>query len=335
MGGPDMQGTSRDRRARKPAGLVYHVIIAMAILQPSCFVFIGEPPPRYSPMGFAMSADGATVASALARRWGRDFTAVWRVSDPMHAVRFPYSSRVALSPDGSTIAMALGGDVILMSTRSRKRTMHLQAPGESVGHIAFSPSARTLAVYGGGRVCMVSLESGQVRHSFEVDTERVPRLAFSDDSQQLAVAGSTKLLLWDAASSRIVWSVPQRVPWADWMVFSGDGQLLAAVDDDAVAVWETRSGNLRWTRSLDSYSVNVPLRTVAVAFSIDGHRLVVVGDRGNTLTCDALTGNPLGTTDGDCSIVVLGGITPSRELLIGVGYGTYLLAKEIAAEAWQ
>jgi WD40 repeat protein/tRNA A-37 threonylcarbamoyl transferase component Bud32 len=198
-------------------------------------------------------------------------------------------SRLALSPDGRTLAAA----------RARSRIVEL-----------------------------VDLEMGEVRRRL-TNSSPSTALAWSGDGALLAVATTDgRLLVWRAASGRRQISLPAVSAPAHSLAFNPDGTLLAVAYADRVVrlldVTAIRSvfffrcdshqigfdttgarlgpmlrnselGWLEMQRPAEFYEVNTGNTTVELAgcqFSPDG-RLLVCGTMTNVLFCDAATGAPL------------------------------------------
>src|SRR5262249_36305374 len=102
---------------------------------------------------------------------------------------------IALSPDGSRLAMVLGpeggaghkpGQVGLYEAATGKRLWALEAPPHGFRAAAFSADGRSLATGGwDGAVCVWEARTGRLRARFAGHTRPVRALSFSHDGSLL------------------------------------------------------------------------------------------------------------------------------------------------------
>jgi RNA polymerase sigma factor (sigma-70 family) len=214
-----------------------------------------------------LSPDGRSVATV---EWDGD--AVIRIHDlatgkvilslGKPAARF---SRLAYSPDGTTLASA-GSDLVIrlwdLSKRQEIRQFH--GPKVLITCLALSPDGRLLAA-------VDSHESGTTHkvHLWDLASGRelpplgreavIDSIAFSPDARILAVAGrGPGIELWEVASGKRI----HKLNWAEirreWyltpgstqqMAFSNDGRLLASggsgkrPEDHAIHLWDVVTGH--------------------------------------------------------------------------------------------
>jgi WD40 repeat protein len=214
------------------------------------------------------------------------------------AWRTDSAGRVALSPDGNTLAVYDYGkthEVRLWNVRTGKPDRVLGKARENLWVIAFSPDGRLVAAGGDERVIHVwdVREGKEVRRIEGVD-HRVMRLCFSPDGKALACgmdpqgdAGSEPTLrLWDVASGKELRSFARRACVGS-LAFSPEGKVMASGDGDwggrsdlggqseaSVRLWDTTTG-----KELCQHSMPGSTEVRAVAFSPDGKLIASGGAR--------------------------------------------------------
>ncbi|WP_406488118.1 helix-turn-helix domain-containing protein [Streptomyces phaeochromogenes] len=180
------------------------------------------------------------------------------------------SSRAALSPDGTRLAIAGGkGSVrIWHLSTGALHTVHT-GHGRSVRTLEFSPDGRTLAVAGIGtsdeQVTLLDSATGRTQRSIRPNGGPLS-LAFSPDGHTLATASGSNGLAktWDARTGRLQDSFRVGSEVAS-LAFSSSGRTLATSSVRGVQLWDLAT---RQTR------VTLPIRSpAAVAFSPDGQTL--------------------------------------------------------------
>ena len=181
-----------------------------------------------------------------------------------------------LSPDGSVVAVAEGGEIVLRDVCTRRQVASLStahAESWNLG-VMFSPDGTTLASFRhmGGAVKLWDVSTGQLLASLSPEGSRWSGhgagVVFSRDGDILASFGRDGTIrLWDVAARRekaVLRGPPER---ADGSVvtrvcFSPDGSLLAAsaeAHQGLVSLWDVRTK--RELATIDGHSA---------AFSPDG-----------------------------------------------------------------
>jgi WD40 repeat protein len=165
----------------------------------------------------------------------------------------PEVSPVALSPDGRTLAMAVGGG------------NHRQT------------------------VCLFETATGGERHLFPAHREGVLRLAVSRDGRRIASTGpDERVCLWDRHSGKLLrrWEHPERAVDVD---FSPDGKWVAAASRARVVLWDTATGKevKRWKAPGAEIELDPLSRGL---FTPDGKRFVTGGGSAPVEVRDVATG---------------------------------------------
>lgn len=192
------------------------------------------------------------------------------------------------------------------------RTLGDQGSG-NIRAVAFSPDGHILAVAEDGAIRLWDVSSGSLLRTLNGDPQSVQSVAFSPDGHILASGGFDDLVkVWDVASGRQLYSFSNHAI-ADKVSFSPDGRTLASTTDmyafafapdgrtavvsspRPVRLWDVttgreagllqskaQTGRIDYLRVLDVANRR-ELRVLpgfvekAVAFSPDGHLLVIAG----------------------------------------------------------
>ena len=188
--------------------------------------------------------------------------------------------RLALSPDGRTIAATDGTSLHLLNGRANRSF----SEGDSyIGSLAFSADGRTLAFVGNGpKLLLLDIETGQVTNR-ELNVNRASVLAFSPDGRQFAVStAGWNVALWDAKTWTKIrefsrFSDEIGFGFLGELAFSPDGRWLAAaaLPANGALVWDVETG-------LPYLHLREAKQTDCVAFSPCG-RLIATGSTDSKL----------------------------------------------------
>jgi WD40 repeat protein len=205
-----------------------------------------------------------------------------------HPLAEPRLFIAALSPhDGRTLALwSSDGPVELLDLVSGRRRPIGQDEG-GTWSIRFSPDGMTLATGGEDSVKLWDMASGQLRETLHGHEARVLGLRFSPDGRTLYSAGSKSVIAWDLEGAnrlgRPLSLFDGRFPYRpeatspDVLAVSRDGTLLAApvpTAPDHLTLLDLHDPH-RARRQLAPAVGQIS----ATAFSPDGKRLAVAGDR--------------------------------------------------------
>ncbi len=211
---------------------------------------------------FAYSPDGRTVAAGCL-----DGTVwLWEIPSPGEVVereaRRPratlpaeYSGRVALSPDGKTLAVFKGDKAHLLDPGTREERLTLEGNGTSLWPFAFSADGSVLATGGRpGEIRLWDLKTGKLRATFGGDSESahdLHALAFSPDGKTLALArnadeGTIRLL--DARTGKEQATFQGHTRNVCSLAFSPEGKtLVSGGEDHQIKWWDVTTRKERFT----------------------------------------------------------------------------------------
>jgi RNA polymerase sigma factor (sigma-70 family) len=217
--------------------------------------------------------DGATLFSLGADRMLR----VWDVATGKELRRHDAGGwALALSPDGKTLALALGREAVLWEAATGKVLRRLAHPVD-VSALAFTPDGNTLLARDGGgdgRVRLWDVATGKEVRALAGHHGGVYALAVAPGGKTLASGGDDHVLrLWDLASGKELRRLGPPGVYASRLAFRRDGKVLFAVaGQNALRAWDTASGQEILT------GVGHRAAITAVSFTPDGRRVATVGE---------------------------------------------------------
>ncbi len=225
----------------------------------------------FSEDGRALAALGGGNEGVFVSLWDPQTGVTRHLKDPADKgtsleYRDNYDRRIAISPDGATVAGQTDQETLRLwdskTGRSRKIANHRC--------FALSSDGRLLATVSASQTVSVHvLAAGQERR-MAGDAGPLRSLAFSPDGQSIGAAGDDGLVrLWRVTTGeqRILRGHSGKV---DYVVFSRDSRNLASFGEDrTLRLWDVASGDVRTLRGHRK-----PIR--GVAFSPDGGTIASV-----------------------------------------------------------
>jgi WD40 repeat protein len=188
--------------------------------------------------------------------------------------------RVALSPEGDLLAMALqldqGHELVVWDVKEGRQQAAVRLPrGESATCLAFSPDGKKLAAALFAGACVALYESRELKEVKRVARQKasVNTVAFSPDGKTLATSSFPgQVAVWDLAEDRELWHGSGTLAHADRqpLVFSPDGKWLVAATRGRMVLLDAATGKVR------AKVTKTPNASSAPAFSPDGKYLAVV-----------------------------------------------------------
>ncbi|WP_112261516.1 TIR domain-containing protein [Lentzea terrae] len=172
---------------------------------------------------------------------------------PKEIVRIGRPGDTAISADGNTIAVAVGGSTIELWDVSGKLRGTLTARGEAVSTMRFAPRGSVLAVTTADQTVQLWNATNLELYSVLTGADlHVQALAFAQDASMLAVGDITGGVdLWDVTDlvqPRAGPSLPGHIGGVQALAFRADSRVLAsaAVDgspqQDVVRLWQVLAG---------------------------------------------------------------------------------------------
>jgi len=184
---------------------------------------------------------------------------------------------LAVSPDGTLVALGLEGRVVLWRLPQMQPVAVLKPYGNIVTALDFSPDGQTLLVGSWDRqLDLWDVNAVQKLRSLVGHTDTIEDATFSPDGRWVASGGTdNRLLLWDAQTGALL---DERAlgSWVTNVDFSPDGQqLAAAVWNQPMLIWQMgQDGRLS---SDPLYAIRRPADAwvLDVTYAPDGRALVL------------------------------------------------------------
>jgi WD40 repeat protein len=225
------------------------------------------------------------------------------IGDSVGAITGARSHAVAISPDGTQVAIAGFKETAMYDLKTRNQqwqidTSNIYKHPPTVKALAFSPDGKLLATYGnGGRISIRNAETGEEIHRFEGGVH-IPAglvsfcndgIAFSPDGKLFAAGSFGKegegskpgeLRIWDAEKGKLmhVWKTKESVQDGKdnaaihGIAFSPDSRRIAiACSDGDVWIWDIA------TKQVSEKLKGHRSRVRRVTFSPDGRHLASAG----------------------------------------------------------
>jgi WD40 repeat protein len=187
---------------------------------------------------------------------------------------------LALSPDGNTLAVSNGSEVILWDLDRNRALRSISAA--AARSLCFSPDGKQLAGGVGDSVCLWEVASGrQLAPDPKIAATSAPKLTLSADGRLLAVggrymadSGARAVQVWDFRSGQLLRRLGAQELSIQQLAFVPGRHLLAVLGNDGnVCLWDAGSGQQR--RRLTA-AHEKKARSSCLAVSPDG-RLLAVG----------------------------------------------------------
>ena len=211
-----------------------------------------------------------------------------------------YVTCVAISPDGSLLAVARNAVIELADLASGDALRLLSGHTRPVNGVAFSPDGTLLATASTDSTARIwDTTTGQARTTLTGHNGAVTGVAFSPDGTLLATASYDHTArIWDTATGQARTTLTGHNGAVNGVAFSPDGTLLATASTDGTArIWDTATAQARTTLT----GHNSPV--TGVAFSPDGTLLATASYDHTARIWDTATARPAppspATTAGD------------------------------------
>jgi WD40 repeat protein len=219
---------------------------------------------RYVGRGELLVASG-TRASLLRSRDGKS------LQDFDHGASI---ADVAVSPDGSRVAIVGGGHLSLFDRTTGNRVDEFSHPGAGTA-IAFASDGHTFATGSAEGVSRIWSLAGKVIHEFGGHRAAITDVAFDAPGSRLATAsrdGTARL--WNLRTSRGERTLVGHNDDVNSVAFSPDGtEVLTAGNDHDAILWNARTGAIRQRLVWHFGGVN------DAEFSPDGRWIVTAGPK--------------------------------------------------------
>jgi WD40 repeat protein/Flp pilus assembly protein TadD len=271
-------------------------------------------------LSLAFSADGETLATASADQCLK----LWQMPSGVMRTSVSnldeYAFAVALSPDGTTLAVGGGypwdqkAMLKLWDVRTASWLRSLTGSRGTVLSLAFAPDGQTLASAGLDPVVRLwDVHSGNERAALRGHTEAVWSVAFDPTGRRVASCGwDGTARVWDTLAPQNVEIITNADAYS--LAFSPDGKRLAAGGTHVHLI----DLDTRTTTTLPGYSND----DVICAFSPDGKLLAAAGMNGVVTLWDTSSWTKIADLKGDGAKVWGFAFSPDSRTLAAGSEGT-------------
>ena len=263
---------------------------------------------------FSPSGDAVFSSWGGLRRWETSTRQLnGSTNDDLHG-------RVALSPDGKTLAVCQRYDVALWDVATWKSRALLKGHTSWVRDVAYSPDGTTLV--SGSNDGTARLWDPVTRKSKRTIAINRPVSAvdFAPDGKTIAIATRNEFAdLWDPETGRRMLALQRGDPasitgFAWWIGYSPDGQTVGVASQTGIIrLYDRVSGDLRAT--LQGHT----RRCLDAAFFPDGRTLASVSDDGTVRLWDTATGQETGALTGHKGGAYAVAVSPAGDRLATFG----------------
>lgn len=185
---------------------------------------------------------------------------------------------LTFSPDGTTLAAAVGRQVLVFDLVTRKLRGTLDGHPGPVNVVRFTPDGKTLFAAGGrpgmfGAVTVWDLATSRRLNEARGHTDAILAADLAPDGKILATASYDRLvMLWDFESLKPVKTLKDHTDAVHALAFAPDGKTIASAGSDrTVKLWSVATGTREKTLS-DSTG-----ELYTLAFTPDGTTLFAAG----------------------------------------------------------
>ncbi|WP_337307963.1 MULTISPECIES: nSTAND1 domain-containing NTPase [unclassified Streptomyces] len=246
-------------------------------------------------------------------------------------------SHLAFSPDGTTLAVTVGGvrasnsdqsEVQLWNVREGRRTATLKGHTGQVTSLAFSPDGETLATGASDATARLwDVRRHRPLATLPGHSNTVWAVAFSPDGRILASGSHDRSIwLWDVEEHTAVTVLNGHTGGVNALEFSPDGAMLASGSSDAtVRLWDMRVGQPLVTIATDGPTPETGNTEAQAVYSPDGKVLAVSDDTGAVRLYDARTRRTLGRLTGHSGNVNSLGFSPDGSLVAASSHDSPLV----------
>ena len=185
-----------------------------------------------------------------------------------------YNDGMALSPNGSILAIPNGAKIDLWDTTDSSKINSLSgyAETDTISSLAFSSDGLRLVSGSYDNIVIIwDMINGSAKHILKQHLGQIYSVAFSTNGKTVASSSyDGTIILWSVDEGKAIKTIelPPRV-YANSLAYSPDGEILAAGSDDgAIYIWQVNNGNL--LKKLEGHTNT----TTSLAFTPDGKLLI-------------------------------------------------------------
>ena len=206
------------------------------------------------------------------------------------------NSRIAVSPDGKTLALTENIRIGIFDTKKGERLKTLPGHPQQISDIAISPDGKKLVSVSGATrdIRIWDFKQGKLADTLTEDIGAVRCVDFTPDGE-LFITGSIGneriIQFWNAKSLELIQTSPPQAGYINDLAVSSDGKLVVAVRN-YIKVWDLNDG-------LELHNLKGPnLEINALAISPDGRYVATANKEGTVMIFDITNGQKVATLQG-------------------------------------
>ncbi len=236
------------------------------------------------------------------------------------------NSRIAVSPDGKTLAITEDMRIGIFDTKKGKRIKTLQGHPRQIGDIAMSPDGKQLVSVSGATrdIRIWDIKRGRLVETLTDEVGTVRCVDFTPDGNSFITGsiGNDRIIqFWDADSLELIQASEQQAGYINDLAVSADGKLVAAVRN-YIKVWDLTDGSVVQNIKGPTLEIN------ALAISPDGSYVATANKEGTVMIFDLITGQKVVTLEGHRGWVRTVAFSPDGRYL-------YSGAEDKVVKVWQ
>ena len=247
------------------------------------------------------SPDGKTIATAIGsphHRQHDEIISLWDASTGVHKKDcknskkevFGFVKSLMYSPDGKTIAAAIGSKVLFWDAETGKQHETIIKGGTSwISSVAYSPDGKIIAIAGEHEVRLWDFGTGKYKNILKGHTKSITSIAYCPDGTTLASASGNEVYFWDSDTGKHINTLKGHTTTITSVAYSSDGTIL-------VTTSRTGEGEGRlWDVNIGIWDVGGHISTlkgyVSFVYSPDGKTITTVSGTGKVHLWDTDTIN--------------------------------------------
>ncbi|RKU16433.1 hypothetical protein C6503_12455 [Candidatus Poribacteria bacterium] len=238
-----------------------------------------------SPDLIAYSPDGKTIATAIGSPHYRQHDEIiyfWDANTGVHKKDcknskkevFGFVKSVTYSPDGKTIAAAIGNKVLFSDAETGKRhETILKGDTSSISSVTYSPDGKVIAVAGEREVRLWDFDIGKYKNILRGHTKSIASVAYSPDGTTLASASGNEVYFWDSDTGKNINTLKGHTKSITFVAYSPDGKTFITASNTGegeVQLWDVETEEHK--RTLKGYS--------CLVYSPDGNTITTASTIG-------------------------------------------------------
>ena len=196
------------------------------------------------------------------------------------------------SPDGSSLAEAIGNEVVVRDISTGTVMGTYQENSSGTDWLAWSPdSTRIASADDDGTALVWDVATGKTIATFQGQKQRVSELSWSPDGTRVVSSSDDGTVqVWDASSGSVIFTYRQHTDKVWTVAWSPDGSRIASGSaDDTVRVWDATNGTTQFVYRGHNGGIG------HLSWSPDSTRIASASEDGTVQVWNATSGITLAT----------------------------------------